>query len=538
MNLSSNMKINRLIAAGFCLAAIVAGLVCFSGCGKKSAPPVPNEYKSTSPKSAEPTSFDAVAKNLDEGGDFYFYVSTEKWLDGLSDKISGWHGLFTDLPMDADDRDALDKGFAIATRIVRDSGIEDISGFGMSSIAIDKGVYRTKSVLHHYPGKGSGFGWTMFGKAPHALSGFDLAPATTAIAVFSDADFGQLWSVVQDEVKHSGFPQAQQFFDQLPGLYATNTGLDLNKTLASLGGEYGVILTLDDSKKVALPLPTATPVEIPDPGLLIMIKINDDTVFNRLEKLMGQSGAQIIRTDNGDLKMRTIEVPLPLPIELRPSIAMAGGWLFIANNDSLIEEALAVKSGSKPGLKSTDEFKELSKDMPTQGNQYSFVSKRFGTNILNVQQQVMAMQAGQVPGMQKMMQMFMDPANAQHGFSVGTVTDEGFASVMKGNQSGSKVAVLVPVVVVGMLAAVAIPNFTKARSTAQSNACINNLRQIDGAKEQWALENKKNTGDVPKESDLAPYIRGGKLPRCPQGGHYIIGAIGTNPTCSVHGDLL
>ncbi|HEX4343725.1 MAG TPA: DUF3352 domain-containing protein [Verrucomicrobiae bacterium] len=531
------MKTNRLFAFS-CVAALVAGAVLFNGCGKRNpaAAPVPDAFKTTSPKSAEPTSFDDVAKNLDAGGDFYLYLSTEKWLDGLSDKMAGWRGLLANAPMDADDKDSLNKGFDLATRIVRDSGIEDVSGFGMSSIAIDKGVYRTKMVMHHYQGKGSGFGWTMFGKAPHALNGLDMAPASTAMVIFMDADFAQLWSVVQDEVKHSGFPQAQQFLDQIPYQFKTNTGLDLNTALASLGGEYGIILTLDDSRKVALPLPTATPIEISDPGLLIVARVNDDTLFKRLEKLMAQSGMQVTRSDKGDVKMRTLEVPIPLPITLHPTLAMADGWLFISTSDTLIEEALAVKSGATPGLKSTEEFKALAQGMPTQGNQYSFASKRFGTNMLNVQQQMMAAQGEQVPGITKLMQQFY-AGNAQNGFSVGGVSDEGFTTVMNGTQSGAKIAVLIPVVFVGgMLGAIAVPNFVQARSTAQRNACINNLRQIDGSKEQWALENKKNNGAIPTEADISPYMRGG-MPVCPQGGEYTINAVGTPPSCSIHGAL-
>ena len=53
---------------------------------------------------------------------------------------------------------------------------------------------------------------------------------------------------------------------------------------------------------------------------------------------------------------------------------------------------------------------------------------------------------------------------------------------------------MIVVAIIGLLAAIAIPNFVKARTSAQKNACIANMRQIEGAKEQWALENKKTEG--------------------------------------------
>ena len=84
-----------------------------------------------------------------------------------------------------------------------------------------------------------------------------------------------------------------------------------------------------------------------------------------------------------------------------------------------------------------------------------------------------------------------------------------------------------------MMMAIAIPNFVKARTTAQTNACINNLRQIDAAKMQWALENSKTNGTIVTLDDLKPYFKNGIPPACPAGGTYHLGAVGENPTCSI-----
>ena len=70
-----------------------------------------------------------------------------------------------------------------------------------------------------------------------------------------------------------------------------------------------------------------------------------------------------------------------------------------------------------------------------------------------------------------------------------------------------------------------------AKPTAQRNACINNLRQIDGAKEQWALEHKKEQGDLIVPSEIDQYLRHGR-PRCPADGIYRYGKLGDAPTCT------
>src|SRR5450756_1033850 len=88
--------------------------------------------------------------------------------------------------------------------------------------------------------------------------------------------------------------------------------------------------------------------------------------------------------------MRTMPVPLPFIGMLRPTTASSGGYLFIASSDALVNEALAVKSGKSPGLKSTDEFKRLSKNIPDQGNQFTFMSERFGRILFQVQEQAIS----------------------------------------------------------------------------------------------------------------------------------------------------
>jgi prepilin-type N-terminal cleavage/methylation domain-containing protein len=102
------------------------------------------------------------------------------------------------------------------------------------------------------------------------------------------------------------------------------------------------------------------------------------------------------------------------------------------------------------------------------------------------------------------------------------------------------VEIMIVVAIIGLLAAIAIPNFVKARATSQANACINNLRQIDAAENEWALETGKSTGSAAPSltTDLTPYIKlnsGSTIPPCPAGGTYTTFAVGATPqvTCSL-----
>jgi prepilin-type N-terminal cleavage/methylation domain-containing protein len=96
------------------------------------------------------------------------------------------------------------------------------------------------------------------------------------------------------------------------------------------------------------------------------------------------------------------------------------------------------------------------------------------------------------------------------------------------------VEIMIVVAIIGLLAAIAIPNFVRARTQSQKNACINNLRQIDGSIQQWALETKQGASATVIYANISPYLKNSVM--CPSGGtafsdSYTITTAAAKPVC-------
>jgi type II secretory pathway pseudopilin PulG len=98
---------------------------------------------------------------------------------------------------------------------------------------------------------------------------------------------------------------------------------------------------------------------------------------------------------------------------------------------------------------------------------------------------------------------------------------------------------MIVVAIIGVILAISLPAFMKSRTQARKQVCIENLSQIESAKQQWGVENGKKDGDVPVQGDLIgdnKYIK--KMPECPGGGTYDFLGIGTVATCNQEGHVL
>jgi hypothetical protein len=536
------MKTSRLYKISSALVCLALVAMLGAGCGKPSSssssksessssggtPSTPEESKKALaavdrnvPASVTPNSFNQVAAQLDPGGVFYMYMGTEQFLSGLSGKMGDVRNLLTGLPdMTATDRANVGKIMDVVTGIVKNSGVEEVSGFGASGVEIEKGVYMNKMIVHHYPGRNKGLLWTMFGKEPHALTGLDYMPQNTAMAMWGDVDAAQAWSFLKEQIEAANIPELSKGFNDGLKQAERQLGVSVDKLMDSMGGEVGFVMTLDPSKTQALPTGAGQPkLDIPDLAMAIVVKVKDESLFNLLDKLM-QANPQTAKTDKDGLKMRTMQLPLPLPV--RPSIALAGDYLFLASTDTMINEMLAVKSGKSKSLKTFAEFKKATHGIALEGNSFSYVSPEIRRTIMRIVGTVADWQSanGQADRSADMLEKLMGDKDA-FSFSVASNTKDGWVSQSCSDQHPA-MAFLAPMLVAPMAVAagVALPNLQRARNQAQGNAqnsgCMNNLKQIGLAARLYAND---HNDVLPKSfQDMKDELASPKVLICPQSG--------------------
>jgi len=463
---------------------------------------------------ARKTSFQEVASQLDPGGSLYLYLATDQWLAGLSKKVSDLRGFVIGIARPSQqERQEINRAFDLVGSLIQKSGIEDVTGVGLSAAPVAPGLYRNKLVAHHDSGAGQGFLWSIFGKAPHPLDAQNLLPSTTALAFYGDVDVMQLWTTLQAELIQSGIPQAAEMARAFPQMFQKETQIPWGELLASLGGEAGAILTLDPSKNVSIPMgsPAGAAIEIPAPGLVVAVKVKNDLLYDRLYAKFKENPEAVTRQEDG-LKLCSMDMPNPIDLPLQLTIASSGDYFFFATAPELIRNIQAVRKDKQPGLKSSSEYQNLAKHVPSQGNQLIYISARFGETIAQVQQQALA-SSGMDPQQLAVLQRLFGGGEPSASLTIGAHTANGWQTTSVGSHDSAIAVLLAPTVGVAAVGAgLLLPALGKARSRAQHINSVSNLKQLGLAARMYANDNQDTFPPADKWCDVLREFVGSERP--------------------------
>jgi hypothetical protein len=353
----------------------------------------------------------------------------------------------------------------------------------------------------------------MFGRAPHALSGLSMLPTNTALTIFGDLDVNQLWQVLERELLDSGIPDAQEAVRNWPQTFEKQTKIPWAELLASLEGELGLILTLDDTRTIELPMGRDPRISLPEPGLVIAVKVRNTLLYDKLSGEL-QANPKAVTTDEGGLKMCSMPVPAPIPLE--PTVASSGDYFYFASAPRLVRAVQAVRKGREPGLKTSAEFQELSRYLPAEGNQFIYVGKRFGETFAELQQQILG-QTGMAHEHLETLQRIFSRAGSSYSLAVGAHTANGWQTTSVGNQDSASAALLAPTVgVTAIGAGLLLPALAKAKAKAQTISTVNNLKQLGLAARMYSNDNQEKFPKAETWSeDLKQFVGNARVFKAP-----------------------
>jgi len=603
----------------------LCALVLTVGCGKKqttpsnstnpaagnnnaAAPLAPPAKPLPAPLPNVPstTSFAAVTKHLDAGGDFYLYWNAQQiqtWVQDGLEKLE--ENVKADMPPEM--RDEADQYMKLAKAAYIESGLESIDGFGASSFRSGNGLRRHKVMIHRDPAKSDGLMWKALGTAPHELGGLKLMPATTAYAVHADMDVAGTFKWLKGFIA-SNLP-AKQGVMLAEMLEEANAEVPIEKIINGIGGEVGMYVTLnpnkmievdpallemldmgggpepwemdldpaemeeegfpeldgeeggggeeapappnpkgliegggnnrlpaqkgiepdqgnklpivkrnflgdDPNKLVAIPKPELPKLKIPEPGLVLVLKVKGDTITEILGPLLKEAGATEQTVDGVSMQM----IPVPaegLPVSVSPTIMKVGEYLVFTSTQDLAKQVAAIHGGKAEGLAGTAEFKKLTNGLDLKANMITYASSQvsdvyrdFTTYMFEVQRiQRMAFRQNAQDDFLGDIQDFMTNVttkiseffvnlNAEFLKSQVTllsVTDEGYliqnqtTGHMPMDPNVGLAIAGVPVAVAAATSApAALPALARAKAKANRVKSVNNLSQINRALQAYA----------------------------------------------------
>ena len=480
--------------------------------------------------------YNAILSHLDPGGDLMIVANTDDVLEELVDAV---RSLAHVLPAkDASGGNPFAQAMDRIPAFLQSSGLYAVDGFGLSVVPRTDGLNDMKAFFYRDPAAAQLPFWQgVIGGAPRRLATLDYLPADTVLVRAGTGDPRQVWKLIRDAVRQVGGPDAAMAFDGVVNGAGKNLGTNLDSVIASLDAEQFFSLQLSSTQSLQLPAAGADAdqpaLAIPNPSLLIGCAVRDGTLSLAIRHALRQGGLPVICSTNGATELYTVNLPVPLPFPFSPTFAVHRKMLLFGSTAEIVGNAIAAaeKTG-EPHLPAA--FQKAFEGLPKQNNGFGFIDRRFSDTLAKIQMHYLA----QAPGGGAAFQKFLQRQQPGQAAVVFVNEKDGISIRGTTSESGRHVLLSMSVAPVAMLSAIAIPSFMKSRQDSRSSACINNLRLIDHAKQQWALENNKADADTPTFADLAKYFRGGGIPVCREGGTYSIHAVGEAPTCSHPGHAL
>jgi hypothetical protein len=482
-------------------------------------------------ESPDNPAFQRVAANLDPGGVLYLYWSAEKVLGDLDKKLESVRDLtLSDPSLSQDEKNSVRQNFDLGIRLIFKSGLQDVKAVGFSSREIEPGFFLNKTYTY-FPDR-SGFVWDAFAKAPHDFPFLKMVPEKTEGFAFFDFDLASLWSGLSKVLAMSETPEVakwQQHFSQQVQAF---TGLSLEDVLGSLGGQVGIIVTLEPTSMVRIPFGNEQ-YEMPEPAAALVWKVRNEKLFDRLDVLFGMN-PKVQKIDEPDVRMRVLEGVEEMPY-LTPTMARYGDYLIVSSSEKLVRGMIDADSGRTQGIRTSSEFIRLSAGMPEKGNGVAYIAKRLQKTLGELQLKLSQLREGGNPLLDAMSVKLSGTSADAATYVVAGTADDGWFTIGKATKDVNEMLGEFLTVPAYYFAIASVEEAKRARGNDKLAKIKQNLADLRAAKEEAISEKNLPEGQMLTRQDVEEYIT--EWPRSLVGETYEVGTVGAPPYATAPVDL-
>ena len=336
--------------------------------------------KIISVNSAEPakTNFEAVTAKLDRNGHLLAYFNTAKTMKQLDQMMDS----FIEIANSSDSANPLANNPFLGPMVsgiteaikpaYEESGIGQIGGVGMSSLAVKKDQWRQKTFIYREPEKSNGLIWEMFGNEPHSLEILELAPAQTGLLAHSDLRISALMDWI-DRISEK-VTGGQSVMASAPA--------EFKDILNAFDDEVGFLMTIDPNKQLKIPgfmIQAEEDLEMDSFAFALIARTKGDKILSIINEAMEGGFAPPQKTKIKGVNLNSIPLPLPIPIEgldISPCYFQVDDYMVLASSTSLGKSIIEAKNG-KGQITENDDFKTLTEGLDLTSNGISYVSSNF-----------------------------------------------------------------------------------------------------------------------------------------------------------------
>ena len=461
----------RKLVGGWALAAVLAG----AGCSKSTTAPAPKAQEPDSvalvPPAERSKNFAAVSRHLELGGTLYGYAD----LDGDALKLAAaLHTMAENVSAGQPAAVAamLQQDYA---KLFADLGLTDIKAVGFSSVPAATGGFRNAAFLYT-PGGRHGL-LAVLGGAPGPFIHTKLAPADTDLYGEADLDLNAVYTTVKTVVARVAGDAMANLMEAKLREAGRPADLSVLELIQNFKGRTVVVLRLDPEKNITIP--AGQPLTVPDFSLLMRIDGIGPALAGALAKLPNVEASQV-----GTMQLFELKTPLPVP-SLQPTLAVDGGALYVATTRAFLLECVQRQSG----LDQNPDFQRAVAAVGAEGNGLSYCSPRLFARLRQLEQ----LNPNAAPPLKRSFALIAAQLAAakEPQVAVRTNLPDGVLIRSHWNRSLKQDVAMAAVynpVTIGVIAAMAIPAFQRARQASQDGAVLNNLRQLQAAANRYYLD--------------------------------------------------